>query len=280
MSVEIGERDRALRAILTTLDDARVAVSGGVDSMTLAHCAHATLGARVLIVHAVSPAVPPAATERVRAYAAEHGWTLEVIDAGEFDDPDYRANPVNRCFHCKTALYGSIARRFGGTILSGTNLDDLGDYRPGLKAAAAHAVRHPYVEAGIDKDGVRALARYHGLPALAALPAAPCLSSRILTGLAVTEPRLAGILAIETAMQRELGGDRTLRCRVVEQGVDLQLDEPALRLWHEGAGERLRPEVDRLCRLHGLGTRVDVSPYRRGSAFVGDKRAPQAGHAV
>ena len=107
------------------------------------------------------------------------------IDAGEFADPRYRANPVNRCYFCKHNLYGTIATRFEGTILSGTNTDDLGDFRPGLKAADEHRVRHPFVEAGLAKSDVRALARELRLDDLAELPAAPCLSSRVETGIAV-----------------------------------------------------------------------------------------------
>ena len=106
--------------------------------------------------HATSPAVPPEATERTRALAAAEGWPLDVFDAGEFADPAYRANPVNRCFFCKTNLYGAVASRTRWQIVSGTNMDDLGEYRPGLDAARAHAVRHPFVEAEIDKRTVRA----------------------------------------------------------------------------------------------------------------------------
>ncbi|MBV9785080.1 MAG: hypothetical protein JO264_14810, partial [Acidisphaera sp.] len=148
----------SIEAVLAGLDQAAIAVSGGIDSLTLSVIAHGVLGARVRMHHAVSPAVPEEATERTRALAARQGWRLEVFDAGEFADPDYRANPANRCFFCKTNLYGAIARRTEATILSGTNLDDLGEYRPGLQAARDHFVRHPFVEAGIDKPTVRRLA--------------------------------------------------------------------------------------------------------------------------
>ena len=89
--------------------------------------------------HAVSPAVPATSTELVRAYAPREGWRLTVLDAGEFDDPDYRANPVNRCYFCKTNLYARIRKATADTIASGTNRDDLSDFRPGLKAAASTA---------------------------------------------------------------------------------------------------------------------------------------------
>ena len=132
-----------------------VAVSGGVDSLTLADPRPpAGLGPTALMVHAVSPAVPGEATARVRAEAAREGWDLRVIEAGEFADPAYRANPVNRCFFCKTNLYGAIRQRHRpARWLSGANLDDLGEYRPGLDAAREHGVRHPYVEAGLRQGG-------------------------------------------------------------------------------------------------------------------------------
>ena len=189
-----GAAARALDRVLTAIGPAGVAVSGGVDSTTLAVVAHRRFPERSSMVHAVSPAVPPEATARVRELARDEGWDLKVIDAGEFQDPDYLANPVNRCFFCKTNLYGTMRRHVSGVLVSGTNLDDLGDYRPGLEAAKRHGVRHPYVEAEIDKAGVRALARHLGLGALAELPAAPCLSSRVETGIACpTEPRSASV---------------------------------------------------------------------------------------
>jgi uncharacterized protein len=146
-----------------------IAVSGGVDSMTLAHAAHRRLPA-VTMVHAVSPAVPAHATARVRAHAERAGWRLIVTGAGEFDDPRYRENAVDRCYFCKTNLYARIAAVTDGPIASGANLDDLSDYRPGLTAAAEHGVVHPYILAGMDKAAVRALARDSGLDDLAELP--------------------------------------------------------------------------------------------------------------
>ena len=128
-----------------------VAVSGGVDSLTLATFVHSAAGSRAEMFHAVSPAVPEEATERVELLAANQGWRLRIVDAGEFTDESYLANPVDRCFFCKTNLYGCIARHSDARILSGANLDDLREYRPGLEAAKRHSVRHPYLEAGIDK---------------------------------------------------------------------------------------------------------------------------------
>ena len=133
-----------LQALLSGIEAPRVAiaVSGGIDSLTLAAAAVPVLRDRLTLHHATSPAVPGEATERTRALAAERDVRLEVFDAGEFEDARYRANPANRCFFCKTNLYGAIVARLRGSgalVLSGTNTDDLADYRPGLQAAEAHA---------------------------------------------------------------------------------------------------------------------------------------------
>ncbi len=126
-------RSTPLDALHASLDDSRpaaIALSGGVDSMTLAFIAHRRVGADVAMFHAVSPAVPSSATARVKAYAAAEGWALTVLDAGEFADERYMANPSNRCFFCKSNLYGTLASATDRQLLSGTNLNDLGDWRP------------------------------------------------------------------------------------------------------------------------------------------------------
>ena len=123
-----GDRWIPLRSALEPVRDGAIAVSGGVDSTTLAAFAHDLLGANgVRMVHAISPAVPAAATARVRDHAARLGWSLSEVDAGEFNDPHYRANPVNRCFYCKSNLYGTLRRICDGVIMSGTNTNDLDD---------------------------------------------------------------------------------------------------------------------------------------------------------
>ncbi len=122
-----------------------VAVSGGVDSLTLAWVAGALPGLSLTAVHATSPAVLPEASHRVRRHAAAAGWDLHILNAGEYTDPDYRRNPINRYFYCKKNLYGRIREIIDAAIASGTNLDDLGDYRLGLIAAETADVWHPYV---------------------------------------------------------------------------------------------------------------------------------------
>ncbi len=234
--------------------------------MTLAVVAGRRLGPAAEMLHAVSPAVPPEASARVRAYAVREGWRLEVIDAGEFSDPEYLKNPANRCFFCKTNLYGTIALRTGATICSGTNLDDLADWRPGLEAAKSHRVRHPYVEAGIDKAGVRALAQSLGLDDLAELPAAPCLSSRLETGILVTAERLRLVHAVERLIQQELS-PRTVRCRLLQDGIAIQLDAESLTRILSGTSASVRQTVEQLLARHGHTTPVRYQPYRMGSAF-------------
>jgi uncharacterized protein len=256
----------ALHARLDTSPPAAVAASGGVDSMTLAFIAHRRLGSGLSVFHAVSPAVPPAATGRVRAYAAREGWRLTVVDAGEFGDERYMTNPANRCFFCKTNLYGTLAARTGDQLLSGTNLDDLGDWRPGLKAAEAENVRHPFVEAGIDKATVRRLAAHFGLDDLAELPAAPCLSSRIETGLRIDAGLLPLIDQVETMLRERLSPE-TVRCRVRKEGVVIELD-PATIDHLDGAGRQaLTRDVELVFAARRSGP-VRFEAYRQGSAFL------------
>jgi pyridinium-3,5-biscarboxylic acid mononucleotide sulfurtransferase len=239
-----------------------VAVSGGVDSMTLAHFAHRETAARVMMVHAASPAVPAEATTRVRGHAARAGWNLVVTDAGEFADPRYRANPVDRCYFCKSNLYDRIRGLTDDAIASGANLDDLDDYRPGLVAAKQRDVVHPFIEAGLAKSAVRALARAMNLDDLADLPAQPCLSSRIETAIAVREDDLAFVETVERHAGAMLPAATTVRCRITRAGVVLELGPV-------GAAERngLEARVATLCREAGRPF-MGLKDYVRGSAFL------------
>jgi uncharacterized protein len=214
-------------------------------------------------MHAVSPAVPPAATARVRAHAEREGWNLVVLDAGEFADARYVENPVDRCYFCKSNLYGRIRERTVDPIASGTNRDDLSDFRPGLKAADEIGVVHPYVEAGIDKAGIYAIAAALGLQDLAALPAQPCLASRVETGIAIDPADMAFIGTLEEALAPFVAAGEPLRVRIRRTGVSVEIGEPAA----SDALQRVNALAEAACA--GEGRRfVGVSRYRRGAAFL------------
>ncbi|GAA4685839.1 hypothetical protein [Nocardioides nanhaiensis] len=267
----------ALTATLSAHPRRVVACSGGVDSLLLAAVAHEAAPATTVVAHSVTPAVPEAATERVRRTAGELGWHLVLVDSPEFDDERYLANPVDRCFFCKTNLYDELERivadlpqaHAGWTLLSGANTDDLGEYRPGLLAAAEHAVRHPYVEAGLGKADIRALAGDRG-HAWHQLPAAPCLASRLYTGTPVT-PGLVRAVEAGEAMATRLTGEQVLRTRVRDDVVLLEL--PAAT--RHRVDERVLGAVLTVMRRHAphlRRTELDPEPYAPGRSFVG---APQ-----
>ncbi len=250
-----------------------IACSGGVDSLLLADVAH-ELGPRTTqIVHSVTPAVPPAATRRVRQVAGELGWRLELVESPEFDDPRYLANPRNRCYFCKANLYAELdriavaARRRGAgwTVLSGANADDLGEYRPGLVAAAEHGVRHPFVEAHLTKDHIRALARSRGR-SWHDLPAAPCLASRLYTGTAVTAELLRAVDRGEELL-RDRTGLGVARCRINGDDVLVEVAADA----RSRVSRAVLDEIFEVMRGEAPGLRsimLDEAPYAPGRAFV------------
>jgi pyridinium-3,5-biscarboxylic acid mononucleotide sulfurtransferase len=218
-----------------------VACSGGVDSMLLATVAHRQDAEGTTVVHDVTPAVPAAGTARVVEHAGAQGWNLQLVISDEFDDERYLSNPRDRCYFCKSHLYDAMSRIAentpagdGGTLLSGANADDLKEYRPGLRAAGEHGVRHPYVELGITKVDIRRMARELGLD-FADIPASPCLSSRLYTGTRVTARRLRAVEMGEDVLRRH-SGVAVVRCRIdestvrVEAPLDLvdRIDQPTL----------------------------------------------------
>lgn len=260
----LARRERLLE-ILRGLGRVAVAFSGGIDSTVVAQAAYLALGDRAVAVTADSPSVPRSEVAEAVELARRIGIRHRLVQTAEFNDPDYVRNDGTRCYHCKTELYVTmetlLAEVGADVVVSGANLDDLGDYRPGLKAAAEHAVRHPLQEAELTKADVRALARAWDLPTWDK-PAAPCLSSRLAPGVAVTRERTGRVEAAE-AYLKELGL-RELRVRLHE-GELARIEVPTSAL------TRLADPVvrDGLVRhLKGLGFRfvtLDLEGFRTGS---------------
>lgn len=269
-----------LRDVLYGLERCIVAASGGVDSLTLAVAADRLLPGRCRIIHATSPAVPGYDSKRVRETAKTLGLDLGVIETGEFADPEYINNPVDRCRTCKSHLYAALqavtksAEAKGAAppaIVSGANTDDLGEYRPGLDAAGEFGVRHPYIEAGMGKEDIRKLARDLGLP-FADLPASPCLASRIYTGTQITPERLAAVEYAEKLIKKETGL-LVVRCRIREAEMLVEVESRALRGSSGGnaallaALEKLRTRVSDFFPFI-KEVRLDREGYRPGRAFI------------
>ncbi|MGY1814927.1 ATPase [Blastococcus sp. SYSU D00820] len=255
---------------LARLPARAIACSGGVDSLTLATLAHRESPATTLVVHSITPAVPAAATARVLRLAAEQRWDLRTVRSKEFEDERYLANPRDRCYVCKSHLYEAIHDLVGvlggtHTPLSGANVDDLGEFRPGLRAAAEAGVRHPYVEVGATKADVRALARDLGLDC-AELPASPCLASRLYTGTPVTAVRLRAV-EVGEALLTARTGVTVVRCRL--RGDHVSIEVPSVdrtRVTRALVAEVLAAmrAVDPAIRTADL----DEQPYRPGRAFT------------
>ncbi len=170
-----------------------VAYSGGIDSTVVAQAAYEALGNAVIAVTAVSESLASGELEEAQELARKIGIRHRIIRTEEFADPNYRRNDSNRCYFCKSELYGRLSAMLGELgveiIASGANTDDMGDYRPGLRAASEHGVRHPLQECGLSKADVRALALAWGLPTWDK-PATPCLSSRVAYGEDATPERV------------------------------------------------------------------------------------------
>lgn len=269
----MNTRRAILERIIQTPGRLAVAVSGGVDSVTLAAFAQRARGDNVEIFHAVSPAVPPEATELVRRLANTEGWDLQVINAGEFDDPAYTSNPLNRCFTCKSHLYGAIVGHTDSAVVSGTNVDDLSEFRPGLVAADMFGVTHPYVDAGIGKAEIRSLARELGLGDVAELPAAPCLASRIETGIPIDPQILPAVNRVERGL-RSMLSPNAVRCRLRNRGVVIELDDHTLESLTDQRRELIERWVER--QWPESDAAVVIERYVRGSAFVGMPHSPHS----
>ena len=265
LTEEIAAKRESLLSILRGLERVVVAFSGGIDSTVVARAAWEALGDGAFAVTADSPSVPRRELDDARRLAEQIGIRHLVVATEEFADLDYVRNDGTRCYYCKSELYDRIEMllpKLGGAVVcSGANLDDQGDYRPGLKAAAEHNVHHPLQEAGFTKADVRALGRAWGLPTWDK-PASPCLSSRLAPGVAVSRERTARIEAAEEFL-RYLGYPE---CRVrLHEGELARVELPAAEL-SRLVDPEFRGALAR--RFKELGFRyvtLDLEGFRSGS---------------
>lgn len=222
----LAEKLEQLRSLFAEMDRALIAYSGGIDSTLVAKVAWDVLGDRALAVTAESPSLLPEDLEDARVQAAEIGIAHEVVQTHEMDNPNYTANPVNRCYFCKSELHDTLKplalERGYPYVVDGVNADDLQDYRPGIQAAKERGARSPLAEVGITKLEVRELSRMLGLPWWDK-PAQPCLSSRFPYGEEITVAKLQRVGRAERYL-RSLGL-KTLRVR--SEGDTARIELPA-----------------------------------------------------
>ena len=262
-------REARLAAWLRARGSALLGFSGGVDSAYLACVALETLGAdRFLAVIGRSASYPAAQWEGALAVARQFGIPVLETSTDELHDPSYAANPTNRCYFCKSELWGRlapIARARGlAIVLDGTNADDLLDHRPGAQAARERGVESPLAELGFTKAEIRLLSEARGIPTWRQ-PSSPCLSSRIPYGTAVTSERLLTIERAEHAL-RQLGVEGDLRVRYHGDLARIELAREALDAWL--APERAAALRDAVLGAGFSRVAVDLRGFRSGSLNV------------
>jgi len=241
-----------------------VAFSAGVDSTFLLQAAHMALGEKAIALTASSASAPPGEIDAARAFASRLGCRHIVLDSHELNNPSFAQNPVNRCFFCKDELYRicrAEADKLGiETIVDGTNLDDLQDHRPGLKAANEWGVRHPLVEAGMTKEDIRRYSRQLNLPTWDK-PSSPCLSSRFPYGTEISLERLKLIGSCELFM-KELCF-REFRVRYHGDLARLEVGQNEIdRLWERSTRDAI---VKRFKELGFRFVTIDLQGFRSGS---------------
>jgi len=263
---------KRLKSLIRSFESCAIAYSGGVDSVFLAVIARQVLGDQALAVIADSPSLPRQELKEARSIAESFRFRLHEVKTQEFEQADYVANPVNRCYFCKAELFQHLvpfAESQGLKVIAyGENASDVGDYRPGRQAADQFKIRAPLREVGLTKDEIRALSREMGIPT-ADKPAMPCLSSRIPYGEEVNVEKLGMIEAGEALIRGRGYSDVRLRLHELKDGylARIELSEHDLGTFL-GRGD-LNSMVHSLTELGFRHVTLDLKGYRRGSLNEG-----------
>lgn len=263
-SLTVEEKELNLRRLMREMKKVLVAYSGGVDSSYLALIATQELGKNAVCLTGISPSVSEKQRIEAAQLAKDFDLNYQTVETDELENPSYQANPKNRCYHCKTELYGKLeliaARNKIDFIVDGANVDDVGDYRPGRLAAAEKSVRSPLIEVGLTKNEIRKLSRLQKLPTWN-VPSSPCLSSRIAYGVPVTIERLSKVERAEAFIRRL--GFREFRVRIHDELARLEIAPDELeKALNKNITEKIAAEFQRLGFKY---VTLDLQGYRSGA---------------